>query len=363
MRPPRPRRQPIRRAAWLHAAVWATLLAGGAAAPRGQAPMIIPEPAQSLLRRDIGFTDGQLVLARNGRVVVRMLPTPHPKEIAVAGVTRIGVTKEQFFERYRDIERFKQHEAVLQLGRFSMPPDAAHLAGLTFSPDMLGDLRTCRPGSCKVKLPAEWMTRFREQVHWSSTSARDEAQALFRGMLAAYVAEYQAQGASALVEYRDKAEPVRLAEQSAVLIERSPYLHAVSRDFSRYLIAYPRVHLPVMDSFIYWSQEKFGLKPVVSVTHVSVYQDPAHPSVIVGASRQLYATHYFEASLGLTFAIDDGDPEHPGIYLIYVNRTRADAMTGALGRLRRSVVRSRTREGVEETLAALRLKLEGGDHR
>ena len=359
MRPPRPPRQPLRRAAWLHAAVWAALLAGGAAAPRGQAP-IIPEPAQSLLLRDIGFTEGQLVLARNGRVVVRMLPTPQPKEIAVAGVTRIGVTKEQFFERYRDIERFKQHEAVLQLGRFSTPPDAAQLAGLTFSPDMLDDLRTCRPGRCKVKLPAEWMAKFREQVNWSSRSARDEAQALFRTMLAAYVADYQARGASALVEYQDKAKPVSLAQASTALVERSPYLHTVSPGFSRYLIAYPGVHLPVIDSFIYWSQEKFGLKPVVSITHVSVHQDPSQPSVIVGASRQLYATHYFEASLGLTFAVDDGNAEQPGIYLIYVNRTRADALTGSFARVRRSVVHNRTRDGVEETLTALKKKLEGG---
>ena len=121
------------------------------------------------------------------------------------------------------------------------------------------------------------------------------------------------------------------------------------------------MQLPVVDSFIYWSQEQFGLKPVVSVTQVSVYQDPAQPSMMMGASRQLYATHYFEASLGLTFAVDDGGEVRPGIYLIYVNRTRADALTGSFGRVRRSVVHSRTRDGVEETLAALKRRLEGGD--
>jgi len=342
------------------AAIWAALLLIGPASPRAQTP-IIPEPANSILQRDAGFTQGQLVLIRNGRVVVRMLETQDPKEVAVAGVTRIAVSKEQFFARYRDIERFKQHEAVLQLGRFSQPPAAADLARLTFSDDMLDDLRTCRPGNCKVKLPAAWMTTFREQVHWSSTTARHDAQELFRTTLAAYVADYEANGAVALVEYRDKEAPSRLAEHSTALIQHSPYLGAVSPDFARYLIAYPRVSLPVADSFIYWSQEKFGLKPVVSLTHVSVYQDPAQPTVIVGASRQLYATHYFEASLGLTFAIDDGDTARPGIYLIYVNRTRADALTGSFGRMRRSVVHGRTLDGVEDTLAALKRRLEGGE--
>jgi hypothetical protein len=359
----RPARQHQGRAARLRTAAagaGAVLLLVGTTAPRAQAP-IIPEPAQSILLRDVGFTQGQLVLARHGRIVVKLLPTPQPKEVAVAGVTRIAVTKEQFFARYRDIERFKQHEAVKQLGRFSQPPDIADLAALTFSVDMLDDLRTCRPGDCKVKLSETWMTKLRGQVNWSSQTARADAQDLFRALLTAYVAEFQVNGASALVEYRDKDVPVRLGEQSTALIQRSPYLTALSPGFARYLTAYPRIQMPVLDSFIYWSQEQFGLKPVVSISHVSVYQDPAQPSVMIGASRQLYATHYFEASLGLTFAMDDGDLARPGIYLIYVNRTRADALTGAFGRMRRSVVHSRTTDGVEETLAALKRKLEGGE--
>jgi hypothetical protein len=347
------------RLARLGASVCAALFLIDPASPGAQAPLI-PEPANTILLRHAGFTQGQLVLARNGRVVVRMLETQDPKEVAVAGVTRIAVTKEQFFARYRDIERFKQHEAVLQLGRFSQPPSAADLARLTFDDAMLDDLRTCRPGNCKVKLPAAWMTLFRERVNWSSATARHDAQVLFRTTLAAYVSDYEANGAGALVEYRDKEAPSRLAEHSTALIQHSPYLGAVSPDFTRWLIAYPRMSLPVADSFVYWSQEDFGLKPVVSLTHVSVYQDPAQPSVIIGASRQLYATHYFEASLGLTFAIDDGDSTRPGIYLIYVNRTRADAMAGSFGRLRRSVVRGRTLDGVEDTLAALKRRLEGG---
>jgi hypothetical protein len=355
----RPRRR-WRLGTGLGAAVSAALLVSGAATPRAQAP-IIPEPAQSMLLRDAGFTEGQLVLARNGRTVVRMLDTPNPKEVAVAGVTRIAVTKEQFFVRYRDIERFKQHEAVKQLGRFSQPAVVADLAGLTFSADMLDDLRTCRPGDCKVKLPQAWMAKFREEVNWSSPSARADAQALFRALLAAYVADFQTNGTNALVEYRDKEVPVKLAEQSTVLIQHSPYLSAASPDFARYLIAYPRVQLPVLDNFIYWSKEEFGLKPVVSVTQVSVYQDPATPSLLMGASRQLYATHYFEASLGLTFAVDDGETAKPGVYLIYVNRTHADALKGSFGMVRRSIVYGRTKDGVEKTLVALKRRLEGGD--
>jgi len=340
-------------------AVTAACVLAGGAVTRAQS-RIVPEPAQTMLVRDLGFTEGQLVLARNGQVVVRLLPAPSPKEVAVAGVTRIAVSRETFFDRYRDIERFKQHDAVKQLGRFSAPPAPADVAGLTFHPDLLDELRTCRPGDCKVKLPEAWMTRFRQQVNWSAPTARSDAQDLFRSLLVGYVGGYQAGGAAALVEYADKQPPVKLAEQSTALIQHSACLTAVAPDFSRYLIAYPRVPLSGVESFLYWSQEQFGLRPVVSVTHVAIFQDPARPNLGIGASRQIYASHYFEASLGLTIAVDDGEAR-PGIYLIYVNRTRADALTGSFGKVRRSVVHNRTREGVEETLAALKRRLEGGD--
>lgn len=330
------------------------------AAPPPAQPPLIPEPAQAILLGGVGLSPGQLVLIRNGQVVVKVLETSHPREVAVAGATRIAISKEAFFERYRDIERFKRHKAVLQLGRFSQPPALSDIAALTVDNETLDDLVECEPGRCKVKLSAAWMTGFRAFAGRPAGARREEVVALARTGLVRYVTDYLARGAAALVVYQDKERPVRLADELAALVGHSPYLDTVSPHIGRYLVGFPGVDAPVVDSFVYWSKEQFGLKPVVSISHVSVHHSPAEPRVIVGASKQLYASHYFEASLGLTFAVDDGDAARPGIYLIYVNRTRADALGGSFEGVRRSVVHSRTREGVADTLARLKRTLEAG---
>ncbi|MCX6551284.1 MAG: hypothetical protein NTY02_09835 [Acidobacteria bacterium] len=321
---------------------------------------IVPEPAQSILLRDIGFTPGQLVLIRNGQAMARTLETDQQKEIAVAGAVRVAVTKEEFFTRYRDIERFKHHKAVLQIGRFSAPPSAGDMARLTLSDEAIDALRTCEPGRCKVRLPAEWMADFRRLTATPESAWRTEALSLFRSRIAAYVTAYQEQGAAALAVYADKSPAVSLAEESNRLLERSTALRTASRDFQRYLLDYPRRPLPLLDTFFYWSKEDLGLKPVVSVTHVSIHQDPAWANTIIVAARQIYATHYVEASLGLTFAIDAGETPGHGIYLVYVNRTQVGALKGQFAGMRRSLVRGRAKDALEQQLGEMKQRLESG---
>ena len=332
------------------------------AVPQGEpaVPLILPDPAQTVLQRDVGFSAGQLVLVRNGQIVVKLLASPEPKEVAVAGAVRVTISKEEFFARYRDIERFKRHKAVLQLGRFSPSPRMEDVGRLTFAPDSIDDLRDCRPGRCQVKLPDAWIEDIRRGIDFNATSWRDAAQHLLRQKLVDYVTAYQSSGTPALVEYHDDAVPVRLADQFAGIVKRSTYFEHLFPDLGRYLLSYPHGEAEVIDSFVYWSQEEFGLKPVVSVTHVSVYQDRRQPGAMVGVSKQIFANHYFESSLGFTMAVDDGNREKAGIYLVYVNRSIADALQGSFGGVRRSMVFNRTKAGVEQTLRELKQMLESG---
>ena len=93
-----------------------------------------------------------------------------------------------------------------------------------------------------------------------------------------------------------------------------------------------------------------------SVTHVSVYVQPGRAVI---ASKQLYASHYFDASLGLTAALDQGaGPVHPSMYLVYLNRSRIDLLAGFWGGLRRAIVRGRLREGMRKHLVEIARKLE-----
>jgi len=111
-----------------------------------------------------------------------------------------------------------------------------------------------------------------------------------------------------------------------------------------------------MNEFLYWSTESFGLKPVASITHVFIYVQPGR---VVTASKQLYASHYFDASLGLAAALEDrSDPSTPGMFLVYLNRSRIDLLGGFFGDLRRAILRGRLRDGMRKNLAEVIRELE-----
>jgi hypothetical protein len=174
--------------------------------------------------------------------------------------------------------------------------------------------------------------------------------------LFSYIETYMHQGNSALIEYRDESKPVRLADEFRAVLAALPGLAGFAPEFQEYLDRYPTAVLPDVREFFYWSTESFGLKPVASVTHVSIY---AQPGRIVIASKQIYASHYFDASLGLTAALDDGaDARGPSMYLVYLNRSRIDFLSGFLGGFRRAILRGRLRDGMQKNLVEVVRKLE-----
>lgn len=319
----------------------------------------LPEPARTLLAEDFDIGPRDMRKIETGEIVVSTLKTRDPREVAAFGATRLALSKEAFFARYREIERFRQHEAVKALGRFSAPPCLEDVLGLQFEADALNDLRDCRPGHCKMKLPGPVIARLQRDVNWSGPGWRAEAEAILRQELVAMVATYTILGEPGLVEYADKEHPSSLAGEFRSIVANSPYLDRVSPELTRHLLRYPHASVPGIENFLYWSKDAFGLKPVVTVSHVSIHQPSRHPNVMIGASKQIYASHYFLASLSLTFAIDLPDPEGAhAIVLIYVNRTRADNLQGFMGGLRRAIVRGRTEDGVADTLKHLKRRLE-----
>jgi hypothetical protein len=111
------------------------------------------------------------------------------------------------------------------------------------------------------------------------------------------------------------------------------------------------------EDFIYWSKEKFGLKPVISVTHVSIYRKPESGRTLI-ASKQIYASHYFEASLGLTAVVASSQQQEPGFYLLYLNRSRSDALHGGFSGLARGQVKRSARNGMQKNMQRIKLSIE-----
>src|SRR5439155_26994750 len=101
------------------------------------------------------------------------------------------------------------------------------------------------------------------------------------------------------------------------------------------------------------------LKPVISATHVAVYRSSRAPdSDVVIASKGIYANHYFDASLGLTAFIHRTVSNQPQTYLIYINRSKADALRGVFAGFKRSLISGSLRDGAKKNMEMIKQKLE-----
>ena len=68
-----------------------------------------------------------------------------------------------------------------------------------------------------------------------------------------------------------------------------------------------------------------SLRPILSMTHLSLYSPPELPGTTLIAGKQIFANHYFEALFDLATVIDRPGAR-PGIYLIVIRRFRFDRM-------------------------------------
>ena len=67
------------------------------------------------------------------------------------------------------------------------------------------------------------------------------------------------------------------------------------------------------------------------------------------ASKGIYANHSLEASLGLTALIHSKSSALPRTYLVYVNRSRTDALRGLFAGSKRTLIGGRLRDGAGKT--------------
>lgn len=314
------------------------------------------------LRESARFSESDLADVLAGKAVSKLLQSSDDRELVVFGIVRVDASRDRFVQALRDIEGFKKSSEVLLVGKIGNLPGLRDLQRLTLEPEDIEALKTCQPGKCEVKLPASAITRFGKEIDWTARDSGERANALFRRLLLEYLTQYLAKGNKALAEYSDRNAGARLADELESMLGQSTYLDSVAPDFRTYLTTFPAGRPPATENFVYWSKESFGLKPVISLTHVSIQQrTEGVQHIAVASSKQIYATHYFDGSLGLTFFFEQGaGGEMPGSYLAYLNRSRVDALRGTLGKLKRSIVATELKGGVERNLRIAKRKLESG---
>ena len=314
------------------------------------------------LQKYFNFSREELAAIETGKIVAKLPKTIDKREVSALGVVRLNVSKELFVEKYMDVESFKKGQTVGQVRKFSSPPSLADLRELDLELDHLNALKNCKVGECNVKIPAELIEQLRKKINWSAPNHKERATALTRQFLLDYVRAYLKDGNTALVTYADQLYPQRLTDEVRSMLDQSPYLFETAPEFFKYLGDFPQAQLPGAEDFLYWSKEKQrGFKTVLGLTHVTVYrQKDERGSQIIIASKQLYANHYFEGSLALTWLVDaEAQAEKPGCYLIYLNRSRMDGLRGAMSWLKRSISRGRIRDGLVKNLQLTKETLEG----
>ena len=303
---------------------------------------------QKALREKAAFQETDFAALQLNQPVVRLAPTSDKREIAVAGLVNIRAGAEEFLRSYRESMTRKNNDAILEIGSFGAQPALADLESLTLEARDIEDLKECVAGACEVKLSAAMIERFRKEIDWTAADYQLEVTSLFKQMLFDYVRDYRARGEAALIEYNDKRNKVSLASEQRALSSTSSYIND--------LLADSKAGLQLVDDAIVWSKIKFGLKPVLSINHVTIYRrtNETGPQVLI-ASKQLYANHYFNASLALTAFVNV-----PGAsYLVYENRSRADGLEGPFGKLKRGVVEKKAVEGLTAILEHSQASLGG----
>jgi hypothetical protein len=321
------------------------------------APALNNDPF-AFLRPSVTISSEDDRLLDRDKSVAHVLPAQEP-ELAVFAAVRVDVDGDRLVAWMRHIAELKKSEKVLAIGRFSDPPALEDLSGLLLDEGDLKEIVDCRPRDCGLKLSAYEMVRLQRVAAAAGTNWRPRVQEAFRAVVLERVKAFIADGHSALGPFVDHRDPVWPAARFASVLGHSLFLTANVPRFAEHLGQYPRSAAPAVESFVYWSKERLDGKAIVSATHVSIVRsaEPGLPDALVAGS-QIFATHYMNASLGVTMILR-GKAGAPA-YLVYINRSEVDRLGGVFGGLVRRVIQRRLRSEAADILQGLRDRLESG---
>lgn len=316
-----------------------------------------PPDVAAYLRDVAGFAPDRMAALEGGEAIVKTA-SDKKGEVSVVGAVRIRTTKEHVKLYFDEYIKFEDGVLVLRVGRFSNPSELGDVARLELEKGDVDALRSCKPRDCDVQVGAG-VAELQAAVDWRAPDHGERVNAFVRQRLVDYVKAYRERGDAALVTYVDGPRPVSLAGEWQGLLAQSPFLRDYAPQLRRYLEEYPRARLPGGSDFIQWSKVDQGLKPVVALTHVVVYQDPAKPDRLSVALKQIYASHFYEGAFSLATVVD-GPPTagHPVSYVVFVNRTRTDILGGTLGGMKRKLTGGEIQKGVALTLQQMQEGLE-----
>lgn len=319
-----------------------------------------PDPF-AFFRPDVEMSADQRTELERGRPVVSVLESSGC-ELAVFTAIQLDddVTADRAVAWMRNIPEFRKSRYVLHARQFSTEPRLEDLDTLLLDEADLKDLEDCRPGDCGLKLSAGEMERLHRVRRAAGREWRPALQTAFRELLLHRVVRYRRNGHGGLDEYHDESQPRSPRAAFSQLLQHSTFLLGHAPVIAETLTGERLPPEGGVEELIYWSKEQLGGKAVVSATHVRIFR----PSTLAGVdvlmtSTQIFATHYLDASLGVTAIVRDRRTSRG--YLVYVNRSEVDLFRGFWGRVARRIVKGRIREEGPALVRGTADRLASGD--
>src|SRR5262249_32108587 len=156
------------------------------------------------------------------------------------------------------------------------------------------------------------------------------------------------------VQYDDGSRPIRPVDAFDGVLAATPSIGMLVPGLPAHLSQFPSNSVSGSEDFLYWSKESFGPDPFITVTHVTIVCPTTNTWVMT--TKAVSPSRYIDASLALAIVTDAAAGD--AIYVIYANRSRVNALRGALSALRKSVVERRARSTLEQSLLRLKARLE-----
>jgi hypothetical protein len=321
---------------------------------RAQGKPVFPVRFESYINAHVKLTaeEHQQLLA--GQPVTKHLEADPATEVAIFGVVWVDAPIARYLSAVKDIESFEKGDNFLVTKRISEPPRLEDFDRLSLPPDDIADLKACKVGDCELKLSETALTRIQKETEWSKPTAPADVERSMRRLAHEYVTGYLEGGNSRLAVYRDAERPTFVAKEFAAMIDGMPFMASYLPDLKKYLLGYPTVKLPNAESFLYWQNVKFGLKPTIRINHLTIADQQSH---VVVVSKMLYATHYFWTALELRLLVPD-PARGQGFWFANVNRSRSDGLGGFVGSLIRGKVQGEAKQGMQAALAITKKRME-----
>jgi hypothetical protein len=340
---------------FLQGAILVTLIAGSTGLCRSQTSSEL----NTYFQQNVGLSQDQIAAIRGGQAVAKVAKSRIPDEIFVFGAIYVKAPPERYLKLAYDFDRLRQIPGYEAIEKFSNPPQLSDLKGYDYDSEDIKALKKCKPDDCELQVPASSLERLQKSVDLSAPDAEEKLNQYLHGIVIERLLVYQKEGNQALGVYNDKKNPTKVSEQFKYMLSYSQLLPKIIPDMYNYLLDYPKAKPANVGDEFYWDKVKFGLKPTLRVVQVvSMKGNYPHEPAYTIAEKQLYASHYFETALDLTFCVSSDDPKQSGFYLIKFMGSEQAGLTGFKGSIVRKVAVGRSASSLEKSLTAIKETLE-----